>query len=322
MIILLWLLFLVQAAHAGKITEEENSKLKERCSKSAVAPNVYKRYRADRSKYPFAVALSYDDNGSHSAPFCSGVLISYRHILTAAHCLVINKTEACNKSLTTGQLQLQGLPAQRLGVFLPSNCSTSKCWVGKDIHRVASVHRDRNYDNVNEACKNTSSYDIGVIELEGDVRGPPICMPQANDAIPQKAKSIGYGPYNRSVEVDGRSMQVEDYSMQAVDYDSVQEDPDPKEKAALVAYTKHKNEATISGDSGGPLLQKLIGKYYLVGTTTTSTNPDPANPAEVMESWFVDVRKKLDWICDETGVCPLTDSGESKRPPSEEEESS
>ncbi|CAJ0594692.1 unnamed protein product [Cylicocyclus nassatus] len=299
---ILWLVFLLQAARAGKITKEENWKLKERCSKSAVAANMYKRYRVDQSKYPFVFALSEIDDvdGSHSEPFCSGVLISSRHILTAAHCLVMNDEEAC-KQRSQGQLHLQETPAQEVGVF-QSSCSTKECWTKKQVYEVALVRIHQNYD-VDEACDNRTTHDIGMIELKQDISDfKPICMPQEHDIIPQRLISIGYGEHSK------------DYSIQAVVYESVEEGP---EMNSLLAYTKRRNESTIHGDSGGPLLQIRAGKYYLVGITSTSTEP----PAEEFEGLFVDVRKKLDWICDETGVCPLTDSEERKQPPSEEEES-
>ncbi|CAJ0593998.1 unnamed protein product [Cylicocyclus nassatus] len=195
-------------------------------------------------------------------------------------------------------------------VFLQS-CNYFRCWRGQRVRKVASVHVPQEYKNVNEACRNSTSYDIAVIELQQNADSKPICMPQKNDAVPQKVKSIGHGNYEG------------DDSIQAVTFVKTSEEP---ENNAIVAYTEYKNEAIIGGDSGGPLVHEQDGKHYLLGISSSSNDLTPemrigmdyieVGPATV-SSRFVDVRKHLGWICDITGVCEDGDGDfEEQEPPS------
>ncbi|KHJ89567.1 hypothetical protein OESDEN_10605 [Oesophagostomum dentatum] len=57
----------------------------------------------------------------------------------------------------------------------------------------------------------------------------------------------------------------------------------------------------FQGDSGGPLFYSSDGIFTLLGITS-STSDACTKSSTGGESYFIDVRANLDWICDETGT--------------------
>ncbi|CAJ0601311.1 unnamed protein product, partial [Cylicocyclus nassatus] len=64
-------------------------------------------------------------------------------------------------------------------------------------------------------------------------------------------------------------------------------------------------KSTCKGDSGGPLFQ-VDGnhKHVLIGIVSNGDDCTRTNRHNI-KNWAVDVRPYLDWICAQSGVCPL-----------------
>ncbi|EYC01987.1 hypothetical protein Y032_0103g3576 [Ancylostoma ceylanicum] len=184
----------IAIASLYKINPDENKHLKDHCG--AVHLDVPKLPLfmstgdpVPPNKYPFVAGF---DVHGRSKTTCTGVLISKRHVLTAAHCiyddsLVMLPNHRCNPN---GQL----LPVSDITIYLGTKCpKPGGCPNGekRTPYKPLYIVPHPKY----EPCR--AHNDIALVELDKDAKpeeASPICMPNEDDlVIHRTVTAIGYG---------------------------------------------------------------------------------------------------------------------------------
>ncbi|CAJ0609847.1 unnamed protein product [Cylicocyclus nassatus] len=289
-----------------KFTTEENELNNKNCGvhflgqplqKNRLVKKSYGGREFEENEYPWTVVLA------HEEAACSGVQISRRHILTAAHCVLHFDDEKSHELCAINQSQsiVSALAdPEEMSVLIGGGkmyCYTNPCQHNKTLYKAKKIISKE----LNMCEKND---DLALIELTQNISerdSTPICMPEVDLQLNPVlyASGIGLDPSSPITFDNPNGDQAHGQQVVALRYYAV-------DQLLQQIQTKTFAKAICQGDSGGPLFQiDEDGRHILVGITSHMLRKC-THHNENMINVFTDVRANLDWICKYSGHKKMT----------------
>uniref|UniRef100_A0A914XX46 Peptidase S1 domain-containing protein n=1 Tax=Panagrolaimus superbus TaxID=310955 RepID=A0A914XX46_9BILA len=182
----------------SKISEKENDKIQKICGKSDSDSRQFKvamGIRAMPGQFPWVVAL-----GDEQA-YCTGTIISSRHIITAAHCV----SEYSYKFLPCRDATIS-LDPSKLKISYGGVClryDKDWCLEGRDMKssKVRKVMLPKHFND--NGCENGG--DIAILELDQDLefneKTKPICIGHFPSTFEGQLFDLGFGRDEENLSV-------------------------------------------------------------------------------------------------------------------------
>ncbi|XP_071972718.1 ovochymase-2-like [Engystomops pustulosus] len=239
---------------------------------------------AKKGESPWIASLKRD--GKH---FCGGTIISEKHILTAAHCVMDKNVESYLKVFVGDH------------DFIVKEI-TEQSFPIKAIYKHPNFHPNKPYN-----------YDIAIVELTGHIRFDksvqPACLPNPDDVFASGSLCIALG-WGRLLENGKLPSSLQQVALPLIEPRRclhIMGTVDRRltfETAVCAGYPEGGRDA-CQGDSGSPLLcQRSHGRWVLIGVTSWGLGcarnwKDNAQlPLEKRGSpgVFTDIQRLLNWL--------------------------
>uniref|UniRef100_A0AC35FLE6 Peptidase S1 domain-containing protein n=1 Tax=Panagrolaimus sp. PS1159 TaxID=55785 RepID=A0AC35FLE6_9BILA len=282
--------FLGDFLELSKLSKEENDELQKICGKTDFKNQNFKvslGAQAFPGQFPWVIAL-----GEGSA-YCSGTIISSRHIITAAHCI----SDYESKQVPCGGPRIVTDPSKLKisygGVCLRSN--ENLCPNGRDmkIGKVRKIMLPQHFNDM--LCD--SGADLAIIELEEDLifneRTKPICIGYFK--TDGRLYDLGFGRDENDNQVPNLRFIEVNYNKNAPRYGNILTRP----KYPLPFGVKQ--PGMCNGDSGGPFqinigspIRSFLHGVHSFGGKCATSSRDHSN---------TNILFYIEWICERTGIC-------------------
>ncbi|KAG8187278.1 hypothetical protein JTE90_019167 [Oedothorax gibbosus] len=238
---------------------------------------------AEKGRWPWMAVVFIEKRGGNWSPDCGGALVTNRHVITAAHCVVSGRG-----STTMNPRQLR----VRLGAHdLRLDNEPGAIDVGVDVIRRHEQFDPRTYKN-----------DIAVLRLSRSVQFTdiikPVCLPYdslttADDLMTRMVWITGFGTSFNGAASNVLMEVIFDVTDQEECRRAYERELNITD-VYLCAGTADGSKDSCQGDSGGPLVSfdKESSRYYLVGVVSFGKLcAQPGYPGV-----YTRVTKYLDWL--------------------------
>ena len=255
---------------------------------------------------PFVAAIAF--KGSH---LCGATLIDNYHLVTAAHCVLLNKDVDPNgNGVSPKELEVQ------MGTIYRYGTTSSEKDTHAIIRKVESIKKHPYYEQSytdSETGKiekgGYTGYDIAVITLVVPMPFTeyiwPICLGSKDvviGAANQKTNPVILSGFGQDTKSGNKHVELQvSKEIRVISKEDCEKSIDhlghdfKNGQICTVGVNEEKTAGACKGDSGSALVQQLSGRHYFLGIVSygpgdcfkgSTTNPDVYTDARVFLNWI------------------------------------